>query len=363
MERSDNRARAPHGTTIMTKTFAIAALLAATAFTPALAQDTPREGRRYAERVTAAEPTPMPMRAGMERAQNERRERGERGPRAEGRGDGGEQRREQAPAPQAQQQVQAPQAVPVQQRWNRGDAGGAPNWQARNRTDGAVRVQNGQRDWSRGNPQVNAVRAPVQTQRNWQNGEGRRDNWRNSGNGDRGVFVQQQQDNRRWNGNNNANRNDGRWNENRGNDNRRNDDQWNGNGRNDSWRNDGRNNGRYDQRNNWQNQYRDWNRNWSRDWRRDQRYDWQRYRYSNRNLFQSQRYYAPYGWSYGYRRFSIGITLSSILFDQQYWIDDPYSYRLPPVYGPYRWVRYYDDVLLVDLRTGQVVDTIYDFFE
>lgn len=359
MERSDNRARAPHGTTIMTKTIAIAALLAATAFTPALAQDGPREGGRFAERATAAEPTPM--RGEVEVAQNERRERGERGPRAEGRNDGGGQaraeggwqRREQAPAPQAQSPAQVQQAAPAQQRWNRGDAGGAPNWQARNRGDGEIRVQNGQngqRNWYRGNPQVTAAPSPVQTQRNWQNGEGRRDNWRNN-NGNNGVVVQQQQDNRRWN-------------DYRGNDNRRNEGQWNGNGRNDTWRNDGRNNGgRNEVRNNWQNQYRDWNRNWSRDWRRDQRYDWQRYRYSNRSLFRGQDYYAPYGWDYGYRRFSIGFTLSSILFDQQYWIDDPYEYRLPPAYGPYRWVRYYDDVLLVDLRTGRVVDTIYDFFE
>jgi hypothetical protein len=44
---------------IMTKTFAIAALLAATAFTPGLAQDAPHEGRHFGERATAAEPTPM----------------------------------------------------------------------------------------------------------------------------------------------------------------------------------------------------------------------------------------------------------------------------------------------------------------
>jgi hypothetical protein len=35
---------------------------------------------------------------------------------------------------------------------------------------------------------------------------------------------------------------------------------------------------------------------------------------------------------------------------------------LPPAYGPYRWVRYYDDVLLVDIRSGYVVDMINNFF-
>jgi Ni/Co efflux regulator RcnB len=43
-------------------------------------------------------------------------------------------------------------------------------------------------------------------------------------------------------------------------------------------------------------------------------------------------------------------------------LNDPWQYRLPPVHGPYRWVRYYDDVLLIDVRNGYVVDVINDFF-
>lgn len=65
---------------------------------------------------------------------------------------------------------------------------------------------------------------------------------------------------------------------------------------------------------------------------------------------------------YGYRRFSIGYTLSSLLFSQNYWINDPFYYRLPPAYGPYRWVRYYNDALLVDIHSGRVVDVIHDIF-
>ncbi|QKS00821.1 hypothetical protein F9288_15215 [Sphingomonas sp. CL5.1] len=101
---------------------------------------------------------------------------------------------------------------------------------------------------------------------------------------------------------------------------------------------------------------------WNRDWRRDNRYDWSRYRYQNRQAFHLPRYYAPYGWDYGYRRFSVGMVLSNMLFSQDYWIDDPYAYRLPEVYGPYRWVRYYNDAVLVDIYSGQVVDVIYDIF-
>ena len=102
--------------------------------------------------------------------------------------------------------------------------------------------------------------------------------------------------------------------------------------------------------------------NWTRDWRSDRRYDWNGYRGSNRNAYRLPRYYAPQGWGYGYRRFSIGVTLSSVLWGQDYWIDDPYAYRLPEAYGPYRWVRYYNDALLVDLRSGRVVDAVNDIF-
>ncbi len=103
-------------------------------------------------------------------------------------------------------------------------------------------------------------------------------------------------------------------------------------------------------------------RDWNRDWRRDRRYDWRGYRQTNRSVYRLPRYYAPQGYYGGYRRFGIGFTLSSILFGQDYWIDDPYNYRLPDAYGPYRWVRYYNDALLVDLETGEVVDVEYDIF-
>ena len=101
---------------------------------------------------------------------------------------------------------------------------------------------------------------------------------------------------------------------------------------------------------------------WNRDWRSDNRYDYSGYRASNRGLYRLPRYYAPSGYAYGYRRFGIGSTLSAFLWDQNYWIDDPYAYRLPEAYGPYRWVRYYDDALLIDIRTGGVVDSVYGIF-
>ena len=102
-------------------------------------------------------------------------------------------------------------------------------------------------------------------------------------------------------------------------------------------------------------------RRWSRDWRRNNRYDWRQYRKHHRHIYTRNRYYAPYR-NYRYSRLSIGIFLDSLFYSSRYWINDPWYYRLPPVYGPYRWVRYYDDALLVNVYTGEVIDVIYDFF-
>lgn len=101
--------------------------------------------------------------------------------------------------------------------------------------------------------------------------------------------------------------------------------------------------------------------NWDRGWRNDRRYDWYGYRNQNRNFYRAGRYFAPVrGWNY--RRLGIGFTLGAPFFASSFWINDPWAYRLPPAYGQLRWVRYYGDVLLVDIYTGEVVDVINDFF-
>lgn len=100
---------------------------------------------------------------------------------------------------------------------------------------------------------------------------------------------------------------------------------------------------------------------WTKYWRNDNRYNWRSYRDRNRNDYRPGRYSAPYR-DRNYSRISIGFSLGSGYFGPRYWINDPWRYRLPAAYGSYRWVRYYDDVLLVDLRNGRVVDVIRDFF-
>ncbi len=106
---------------------------------------------------------------------------------------------------------------------------------------------------------------------------------------------------------------------------------------------------------------RNWRNDWNRSWRNDNRYNWNSWRSRNRNAFHLSPYYSPYrNWSY--QRFSIGLFLDSLFYDQRYWIGNPYEYRLPAAPYGTQWVRYYDDVLLVDIYTGEVIDVIYDFF-
>jgi Ni/Co efflux regulator RcnB len=119
-------------------------------------------------------------------------------------------------------------------------------------------------------------------------------------------------------------------------------------------RRDGDRDGRYQPR------HSDTNRQWSNHWRNDRNYDWRHYRDRNRSVYRLGNYYDPY--RYGYRRFSIGFSLFPSYYQSSYWLNDPWMYRLPPAYGPYRWVRYYDDALLVDIYTGQVIDVVHSFF-
>ncbi len=114
----------------------------------------------------------------------------------------------------------------------------------------------------------------------------------------------------------------------------------------------------YDDRRGWNNGYGD---QWYRNWRQDRRYDWNRYRNDYRERYRLGTYYSPYR-NYGYSRFRIGLTIRPAYYSSRYWIRDPYYYRLPPAPAYMRWVRYYDDVLLVDIRRGRVVDVIHNFF-
>ena len=105
---------------------------------------------------------------------------------------------------------------------------------------------------------------------------------------------------------------------------------------------------------------RDDRNRWTNNWRNDRRYDWRHHRDRNRSIFRIGFYFDPFG--YSYRQFGIGSFLYPNYYQSNYWINDPWQYRLPPAYGPYRWVRYHSDALLIDTYSGEVVDVIHGFF-
>ena len=76
--------------------------------------------------------------------------------------------------------------------------------------------------------------------------------------------------------------------------------------------------------------------------------------------FRGGYYRKPAGWYY--RRWTFGQILPFAFFARDYWLNDYYAYDLPlPPYG-YEWVRYGDDALLVDTRTGTILQVQYGVF-
>ena len=101
--------------------------------------------------------------------------------------------------------------------------------------------------------------------------------------------------------------------------------------------------------------------NWSTSsWRHDRKYDWKDHRRRHRSLFHLGFYFDPFGW--GYRPYQLGWRLWPSYYSSNFWINDPWQYRLPYAPPGYRWIRYYDDAILVDTWDGRVVDVIYNFF-
>ncbi len=243
---------------------------------------------------------------------------------------------------QPNRQTQQPVDRPIERRNER--AGGVeqprPDWHGGQRDDrrgNEGRVDNRSIQNNQGNHDADRRQDRNGRDQNWD------DRYDNGFDRERGTWDRNDRghDDRYGNG---WDRNEGRWNERR-----------------DGWRDDRRDDHRRDNRDNWHNDRRDDNR-WDNSWRNDRRYDWRGYRSQYRDQYRRPgHYYAP-DRHHRYSRFSIGLYIGSGFYHQDYWLNDPWQYRLPPVHGPYRWVRYYDDVLLIDVRNGYVVDVINDFF-
>jgi Ni/Co efflux regulator RcnB len=76
--------------------------------------------------------------------------------------------------------------------------------------------------------------------------------------------------------------------------------------------------------------------------------------------FRAAPFYYPGGW--GYRRWAVGQFLPGLFLTQGYFIGNWAAYSLGPPPPGLQWVRYGPDALLVNVYTGQVVDTVYGVF-
>ena len=100
-----------------------------------------------------------------------------------------------------------------------------------------------------------------------------------------------------------------------------------------------------------------------RDWREDRNRrwgdnDWRDWRNRNRGIYSRGTWRAPFR----YYAFRPGVRIAPTYWGSAYWINDPWRYRLPPAGYGQRWVRHYDDVLLIDTRRGVVLRVINHFY-
>jgi Ni/Co efflux regulator RcnB len=96
-----------------------------------------------------------------------------------------------------------------------------------------------------------------------------------------------------------------------------------------------------------------------REARREYRDDWRDYRRHNPGIYRGSRWVGP--GNYRYHPVKVGHRFRSEFYARHYWID-PYRYHLRPVSSRQRWVRYGNDVLLIDIRTGRVLEVNRGFF-
>lgn len=97
----------------------------------------------------------------------------------------------------------------------------------------------------------------------------------------------------------------------------------------------------------------------TREDKREMREDWQDYRKSHRSTYHRPAYRAPRG--YRYRPIAVGASLNRAFWGPTYRIGNYSTYRLPPPGWHRAYVRYGNDVLLIDTRTGRVI-RVYDAF-
>jgi Ni/Co efflux regulator RcnB len=93
---------------------------------------------------------------------------------------------------------------------------------------------------------------------------------------------------------------------------------------------------------------------------RERQQDWRDFRRAHPDAYRIGGYAGPRdGWRY--RPVTVGYRFDPAFYGQRYWID-PVRFHLRPVGPDLRWVRYGNDVLLVNVRSGRVIEVNNGFF-
>ena len=95
-----------------------------------------------------------------------------------------------------------------------------------------------------------------------------------------------------------------------------------------------------------------------REAKQERREDWRDYRQSNRNVFRGNRFNAPFR----YRTFNDGVGIGSSYYAPRYRVNNYSNYRLSQPGRYQTYVRHYNDVLLVNTRTGRVIRAYRGFY-
>ena len=95
-----------------------------------------------------------------------------------------------------------------------------------------------------------------------------------------------------------------------------------------------------------------------REAKQERREDWRDYRQSNRDVFRGNRFNAPFR----YRTFNDGVGIGSSYYAPRYRVNNYSNYRLSQPGRYQTYVRHYNDVLLVNTRTGRVIRAYRGFY-
>lgn len=86
--------------------------------------------------------------------------------------------------------------------------------------------------------------------------------------------------------------------------------------------------------------------------------DYRQYRADNRGAFRGPAFRA----NFRYQQFRPGVRIAPAYYGQRYIVNNYRAYRLPIPGARQQWVRHYNDMLLVNARTGTVIRVIPNFY-